>query len=139
MTSVCEEVRVAADPDEVWDLIGHFSRVPEWHPQIDDSTLEENGRLRRVYDAGGGETVERLLSRDDSGRSYRYTILEGLPVSGYTATLAVEDERDGAALVRWSGEFAPSGASEEEATSQIRGFLRTGLCNVKRIFEHRSW
>jgi carbon monoxide dehydrogenase subunit G len=134
MTSICEEVRVPADPDEVWQLLGHFNRVADWHPQIEDTTLEDGGRVRRVHDAEGHETVERLLSRDDSTHSYHYTILEGLPVSDHKATLAVE-RADGDALVRWSGEFSPAGTSEEEATSLIRPFLRNGLENVKRIFE----
>jgi carbon monoxide dehydrogenase subunit G len=134
-TSVCEEVRVAADPDEVWELIGHFNRIPDWHPQIADSTLEANGTVRRVRDAQGRETIERLLSRDDTRRSCRYTILEGLPVSDYTATLAVEPGEDHDARVRWSGEFSAAGTSEAEAASLIGQFLRSGLDNVRRIFE----
>ena len=138
MTSVCEEVHVAADPDEVWELLSHFNRVPDWHPQIADSTLEENGTVRRVHDAQGGETVERLLSRDEPARRYHYAILEGLPVTDYTATLEVDGEPAGDARVRWSGEFSPSGASEEEARSLVSGFFRTGLENVKRIFDRHA-
>jgi uncharacterized protein YndB with AHSA1/START domain len=64
MSKVSAQVRLPESAAEVWDRIGDFDAVPSWHPAIDGSRLEEEG-WRRVAVAADGESVERLMSRDD--------------------------------------------------------------------------
>jgi hypothetical protein len=71
MASVSAQARLSAPAAQVWDRIGDFNGVPQWHPAIDDSRLEHGGQVRRVAVAGDGQTVERLLSHDDTARRYR--------------------------------------------------------------------
>jgi len=82
----------AIAPDEIWKLIGKFNALPDWHPAVQSSKLEDNGRLRRLSILGGGEIVERLETIDEKDKLYRYSIVSGpLPVANYTATLRVRD------------------------------------------------
>ncbi len=37
--------------DEVWKMIGQFNALPEWHPAVSSSKLEDGGRIRRLEPA----------------------------------------------------------------------------------------
>ena len=136
MAKVSLQSSFAISPDEVWKLIGKFNALPEWHPAIQSSKLEDGGRLRRLSILGGGEVVERLETIDEKDRLYRYSIVSGpLPVANYTATLRVRDDGKGNALVEWSSEFDPvKGAPEQEAVNVIQNVYQTGLDNLKKMF-----
>ena len=134
MVQVTVAMQLSASPEEVWKLVGNFNGVPDWHPAIAKSTLEDGGRVRRVRTADGAEGVERLLTYDAAGMSYSYRTLKGpAPVTDYTATLSVKAADDGS-LVTWSGEFAPVGISKADAEKAIRGFFQLGLGNLKTLF-----
>ena len=84
--SMSADLKVSAD--KLWDLIGGFNALPDWHPAIEKSELEEEGQVRRLSMAGGGTVTERLESSDDGARTYSYTIEDGpLPVANYKATI----------------------------------------------------
>ena len=136
MAKVSLQSTFAISPDEVWKLIGKFNALPDWHPAIQSSKLEDGGRLRRLSILGGGEVVERLETIDEKDRLYRYSIVSGpLPVANYTATLRVRDDGKGNALVEWSSEFDPvKGAPEQEAVNVIQNVYQTGLDNLKKMF-----
>ena len=136
MAKVSLQSTFAISPDEVWKLIGKFNALPDWHPAIQSSRLEDGGRLRRLSILGGGEVVERLETIDEKDRLYRYSIVSGpLPVANYTATLRVRDDGKGNALVEWSSEFDPvKGAPEQEAVNVIQNVYQTGLDNLKKMF-----
>lgn len=136
MAKVSLQSTFAISPDEVWKLIGKFNALPDWHPAIQSSRLEDGGRLRRLSILGGGEVVERLETIDEKDRLYRYSIVSGpLPVANYTATLRVRDDGKGNALVEWSSEFDPvKGAPEQEAVNVIQNVYQTGFDNLKKMF-----
>ena len=77
----------------------------------------------------GQTIVERLLKFDDAARSYSYAILQApFPVTNYLSTLCVRDAGDGrGSRVDWSGQFAPDGISDEEASRLFRGIYEAGL------------
>lgn len=126
-------LNVAAD--EVWKLIGGFNTLPDWHPAIEKSELEEDGRMRRLSLTGGGTIVEKLEQLDDSERVYTYSIIDSpLPVSNYTATIRVKEDGEGKTTVEWSSEFEAKGAAENEAMDVIAGIYQVGFDNLKKIF-----
>ena len=96
----------------VWDTIGGFNSLAKWHPAVarSDESKEGAATVRRLTLHGGGSIVERLESKDDKKRTYAYSILEGpLPVSGYKATLQVDENQDGkSCTVEWSRAFDPA-------------------------------
>lgn len=135
MPKVSMQSPVNMSADEVWKLIGQFNALPDWHPAISSSKLEDGGRIRRLSLLGGGEVVERLEQIEQGDRLYRYSIVSGpLPVANYTATLRVREDGKGKATIEWSSEFDPAGATETDAMSAIQDVYRMGLDNLRKMF-----
>ena len=65
MAKVSMTTNVNAAPDQLWKLIGGFNALPDWHPAVERSELEQEGQVRRLSLAGGGTLVERLETVDD--------------------------------------------------------------------------
>lgn len=138
MTKVNLSTKLAVPAKQVWDLIGNFNALPDWHPAVERSEIEEEeggkGTIRRLHLLGGGTIVERLEQLDESQHLYKYEILEGpLPVANYHATLSVRETGDGCE-VEWSTEFEPKGAAEETAAATIQGIFDAGLENLRKMF-----
>jgi len=121
--------------DEVWKLIGGFNTLPDWHPEIEKSELEEEGSMRRLSLVGGGTIMEKLEKLDDNERLYSYSIIDSpLPVSNYVATIRVKEDGEGKTTVEWSSEFEAEGAAENEAKDIIAGIYQAGFDNLKKMF-----
>ena len=134
MAKVSMSTPLNVTADQVWQLIGGFNALPDWHPAVEKSELAEAGQVRTLQLAGGGTIVERLESVDDKERIYSYSIESApLPVAGYKATIRVRDV-DGKATVEWSSEFTPSGASENDAVAAIQGIYQAGFDNLRKMF-----
>ncbi|GMQ89894.1 MAG: SRPBCC family protein [Gammaproteobacteria bacterium] len=136
MTKVSMTTQVPVSADKIWDLIGQFNALPDWHPAIEKSELEEDGQVRRLSLVGGGSIVERLEKIDEDEHLYRYSILESpLPVTDYVAELRVRPGKEGeGCTIEWSSEFDPKGASTADATEVIRGIYQAGFDNLKKLF-----
>jgi hypothetical protein len=125
--------RLGVSADTVWRMIGGFNALPDWHPAIEKSELDEGGRVRTLSLAGGGAITERLDEHDDAERTYTYSITQSpLPVANYTATIKVTDE-DGGCAVEWSSLFDPHGATEGEASQVIEGIYKAGFDNLRKL------
>ncbi|NLP62714.1 SRPBCC family protein [Paraburkholderia sacchari] len=129
MAQASASIRIPDSADSVWQLIGGFNSLPDWLPYIPSSELSEGGRVRHLANPDGETIVERLEAFDNRARSYTYSILEApFPVTEYRSTLQVREIDGGhAAQVDWSGEFTPSGVSDEEASRLFEGIYRDGL------------
>ena len=135
MSKVSMKTEVPAGAEQIWQLIGQFNALPDWHPAIEKSELEEGGQVRKLTLAGGGTIVERLVESDEGERVYTYTIESSpLPVANYQATIRVRDGEGGRAEVEWSSEFEASGAPENEAVDTIRGIYQAGFDNLRKMF-----
>jgi len=127
--------KVPIGAEELWKVIGGFNALPDWHPGIEKSELEDGGSVRRLSLAGGITVVEKLIDSNDSQRTYTYKIENApLPVANYVATLKVRQNEDGStSTVDWSGEFEPLGP-EAEAIATIQGVYQAGFDNLKKMF-----
>lgn len=135
MAKVSMQSPLNMSADEVWKLIGQFNALPDWHPAVVTSKLEDGGRIRRLSLLGGGEIVERLEQIEQGDRLYRYSIVSGpLPVANYTATLRVKEDGKGKAVVEWSSEFDPAGATETDAMAAITEVYKSGFENLRKLF-----
>jgi hypothetical protein len=135
MARVHETRVLKGSADEVWALIGGFDALPQWHPAVKGSTLEADGRIRRLQLVNGASLVERLQAFSEAERSYAYSIEQGpLPVARYRSLLRVHEQAGEGCRVEWSGEFMPEGASEPEAIDIIRGIYRAGLDQLGQRF-----
>ncbi len=134
MPKVSMSQDLAVSADRLWDMIGRFNALPDWHPGVESSELTEEGQTRKLSLAGGGTIIEKLEHKDDHSRTYTYSIVDSpLPVKNYTATLKVTGEGDNA-TVEWSSEFETHGASDNAAMKAIEDVYQTGLDNLKKMF-----
>ncbi|MFQ5785681.1 MAG: SRPBCC family protein [Alphaproteobacteria bacterium] len=140
MPKVSMSTKLSVPADTVWQTVGGFNALPDWHPAVEKSEIEGEGgsigTLRRLSLFGGGEIVERLENLDKDARRYSYSILQGpLPVANYQATIrVVEDADGGGCTVEWSSEFDAEGGPEADAVAAIEGIYKAGLDNLKRMF-----
>ncbi len=102
---------VTADPDTVWQLIGTFGGLADWHPLLPPSVIEggadpETPGAVQAFSVDGQVLIrERLLEKDDSRRMLRYTIHESaVPVSDYVSTLSVHPH-DAGAEIHWAATY----------------------------------
>ncbi len=122
-------VDVAASPEKVWQTIGNFCGIADWHPAITKCVpAEQNGMpIRHLTLKNGAMIVEEQTARSDPNMQYSYTILlSPLPVSDYHSTIAVTKKGTGSE-VTLKGTFDAKGASDADATKAIQGIYDSGL------------
>lgn len=134
MTKISMNTDLNVSADEAWKLIGRFNALPDWHPAVETSELEEEGQQRRLSLAGGGTIIERLEKIDENSRTYTYSMVDSpLPVMNYTGRIKVIGEGDNC-TIEWSSEFDPMGASEGDAMNAVRGVYQAGFDNLQKMF-----
>lgn len=136
MSKMSMQSEVSASIDQVWEVIGKFSALPEWHPAVKTNQENTNAQERSLTLADGGTCVERLEKHPDGSRSYSYSFASGsLPVLNYRAHITVHEMADkGTTLVTWEGGCEPQGEQEGEAMAFFRNTYETGLSNLRRLF-----
>lgn len=134
---------VAAEPAEVWEVIGNFQDM-SWHPAVFSSTGENGNEIEAtrllVLGAEGGPTIaEELYKYDPVKMTYSYRItdvaVETLPVTNYSSHLTVKPRAEGGSTVEWRGAFyrgypnndPPPELSDEAAIAAVSGVYQAGL------------
>jgi len=130
---VADSVELAASPDDVWAVIGKFSL--DWHPAVVRARLigEGVGQLRRLETRDGREIVERLEEVDDTKRSYRYTLVSGVPASHYAGVIDVKPKGNGS-LAEWRVEFMADNQPDIVVRTMVSTLVKTGLGSLKPRF-----
>ena len=137
---------IDATADTVWQRIRDFNALPQWHPAIADSRIENSepsgrvGCVRHFHTRDGGMIRERLLGLSDYDFSCCYEILESpMGVSEYVATLKLTPVTDGnRCFAEWSAEFECAAGRERELTDSIGGgVFQGGFDALKRHFSRR--
>jgi Polyketide cyclase / dehydrase and lipid transport len=137
MSKVQSSTKLPVAADIVWQTIGGFSTIAQWHPAIEKSeeTTQDGATIRTLSLAGGGTVVEKLETLNDKERSCTYSIVSSpMPLSNYEATLRVRAEGPMSCTVEWSSEFDAEGASENDAAAAVRQVYESGFENLKRMF-----
>jgi len=137
---------IDAAAENVWARVRDFNALPQWHPGIADSRIENSdpsdriGCIRHFHTRDGGMIRERLLALSDYDYSCTYSILESpMGVDNYVATLKLTPVTDGArTFAEWSAEFDCPEGRERELTEQIGGgVFQGGFDALKRHFGRR--
>jgi hypothetical protein len=134
---VKRSVDVTATPDAAWKAIGDFCGIGNWHPAVAKCEISSKGgaTFRTLTLKGGGEILEKQTARDESGRSYSYTIESSpLPVANYGATLSVAPHGAGSTVL-WTAHFDAKGESDAKAGEIIGGIFDAGLGALKASFK----
>ena len=137
---------IDASADSVWSRIRDFNALPQWHPGIADSRIENSepsdkvGCIRHFHTRDGGAIRERLLALSDYDYTCTYAILESpMGVDNYVATLKLTPITDGGrTFAEWSAEFDCDEGRERELTELIgQGVFQNGFDALKRDFGMR--
>lgn len=148
-----EKITIAAPPAKVWAAIKDFADV-SWNPGITKTEATGGndpaaGASRTITLKNGKVLVEGLDEYIADSMSYGYRLstenLEALPVSFYSATIAVTPSGDGSE-VTWigrfyrgdTGNFPPENLNDEAAVKAMTEFLQEGLAGIKAKVEGKS-
>jgi hypothetical protein len=146
MVRVYVSTIIDAAAENVWARVRDFNALPQWHPGIADSRIENSdpsdriGCIRHFHRRDGGMIRERLLALSDYDYSCTYSILESpMGVDNYVATLKLTPVTDGArTFAEWSAEFDCVESRERELTELIGGgVFQGGFDALKRHFGRR--
>jgi carbon monoxide dehydrogenase subunit G len=96
------EVTVTVPADVTWEIVGDFGGIAEWAPGIESFRLEGDDR---IVGMSGVEVRERLLARDEEGRTITYSVV-GAPIESHRATMSVKADGRGS-KVTWAYEVTP--------------------------------
>jgi Polyketide cyclase / dehydrase and lipid transport/Domain of unknown function (DUF4331) len=131
--TVVDSVELAAPPDDVWSVIGQFSL--QWHPAVARARLigEGVGQLRRLETRDGREIVERLAEVNNTKRSYRYTLVSGVPASHYAGVIDVRP-KGGGSVAEWRVEFLANNQPDIAVRTMVSRLVETGLGSLKTRF-----
>ncbi|PCJ32811.1 MAG: MxaD family protein [Gammaproteobacteria bacterium] len=138
--TVVKEVTVNASPETTWKMVGDFNHLDVWHPVVVASILTQGSSQAagaiRVLTLGNGATItEKLVSNNNSLRSYTYAITESpLPIADYVSTITVSAAADGKSTVVWSSSFDANGVNDDEAIKTIAGIYDAGLVSLDKHF-----
>jgi hypothetical protein len=142
-TAEAIEVRKRVDnikgsQDKVWEKIGAFCAIKDWHSSVVDCEETNEGDVTRrlLTLKGGGKIKERLVARGT--QSYSYVIEESpFPVKNCNATFQVgpDSDDDDESEVVWTARFDANGKSEPEAAVIMRGVIDAGVKNIKQQFK----
>ena len=134
MTSIDEEIEIAADPDEVWRVLGDPETAYRYVPGITSSRVE--GSTRICTTADGSEIHEAISDLSAEQRSYRYEhVVTPMPVEVSRGRFSVTATAGGS-KVRVEAELAArSPEMEARLVAMMQAGLRTALVNLRALFE----
>ena len=104
---------IDAPVETVWSFVRDFNGLPNWHPAIVRSEIEEGrdadsvGCVRSFHLADGAHVRERLMMLDDARRCLTYNFeTPAFPVENYLATMRVMPVTNGdATFCEWRATF----------------------------------
>ena len=136
MPSFRHTIDIAADPEQVWQVLGDLTSVDRWIPGVTAVTRTDTGRVCTFDD--GHVQDEQILDYSPQTHSYRY-VIDGapLPVRDNTGTFTVEDA-GGQARVIWESSFvALDPAMEAKLAKMWEPYLPMVLANLKKLVENQ--
>ncbi len=108
MTKIVESVHIGEPAGEVWEQLGRFGSIGDWHGLMAKVTSEgeEVGSARRIETIESATFVERLTEMSSAPFFYRYRVeTSPMHVRDSVGELRVDDNGDGTSTVVWSADF----------------------------------
>lgn len=134
--AVNRTVKLGASAAEVWQVIGGFYTIHEWHPDISETEIPpaqtSTRQLRRILTfPGQPKTTEELVSMNNADFHYTYKWYQGLwgeEVKNYRASIRVfAGDLDQSSTVQWASTF-------DHAEDAISGFYLNGFRALQSRF-----
>ena len=144
-----EKVTINAPAAKVWSKVSNYGDLGAFHPavaktEIKSGTNNTKGAVRLLTLQDGGTVNETLTAYSAANMTYSYVINESvLPVSHYSAKIAVKPISANVSEVIWNANFARKdfsdtpavGKDDAAALNTIKAVFRGGLDNLKKILE----
>lgn len=129
-----KEMQVNGAVEAVWEKVGGFCAIADWHPAMAKCEETEEGDAKfRILTLGDGATIKEK-NNGETDNSYSYAITESpLPVKDYTADFSIAADGD-ASKITWTASFQAEGATPEEAQKVIEGIFDAGLNSIRDQF-----
>ena len=143
MAKVYTSSVIGAPAQHVWAVVRDFNALPDWHPGIAESRIEDGqpsdkvGCVRNFTLSDGGNIREQLLMLSDFDFTCSYTILESpMGVRNYVATLRLIPVTDGnRTFAEWTAEFDCAPEQERELVELVGdGVFQGGFDALKSRF-----
>lgn len=142
MAAVYESAVIPATIEEVWQVIRDFNALPDWHPAIATSEIEEGrpgdavGCVRRFTLTDGAVLREQLVGLSDEEHRIAYRMLDSpMPLWDYLAELRLQPVTlGGRTFATWAAGFAVGPIDEVEVTGTVRGVFEGGLRSLEQRF-----
>lgn len=134
---------LSAPAAKVWARVRDFNGLPNWHPAIAESRIENGdpadkvGCIRNFSLRNGDRLREQLLGLSDYDMFCTYSILDSpMPLTNYVATLRLTPVTDqDRTFIEWSADFDCAPDKEQELVSGIGGgVFQGGFDALKRAF-----
>lgn len=140
MNRILETQEVGVGADRAWDVVGDFAGLALWVPGVDGLHCTDPGVGGvRSFLLAGHEMEERQIARDEPNRSYTYQLCRGpVPVTDYSATIAVTPLALTRSMVSWSAIYRPAGLAPEACERLLRKAYRRNLERLKDVLEGRA-
>ena len=142
MVRVYVSTIIDAAAENVWARVRDFNALPQWHPGIADSRIENSdpsdriGCIRHFHTRDGDMIRERLLALSDYDYSCTYSILESpMGVDNYVATLKLTPVTDGnRTFAEWWAEFDCAPDREGQLSRDIgQGVFQAAFDSLKTL------
>jgi Polyketide cyclase / dehydrase and lipid transport len=134
---------ISAPAAKVWARVRDFNGLPNWHPAIAESRIENGepadkvGCIRNFSLRNGDRLREQLLGLSDFDMFCTYSILDSpMPLTNYVATLRLTPITDqDRTFIEWSADFDCAPAVENDLVTGIGGnVFQGGFDALKRAF-----
>lgn len=147
MTTVTISSIIDAPVEKVWARIRDFNGLPNWHPRMVESHIEDGkpateiGCVRNFTLASGPKLREQLTAFSDDDFLTSYSILETpQPISNHSATLQLRRVTDGGrTYAEWTATFdAPAENADELAAGMGANVFQGGFNALQEHFTSKS-
>ncbi len=123
---------VNASADDVWTLLREMDDINKYSSGISKVVWKGNkgkGGERICYPPKGQEGYfkEKIVDFNDNGRTFSYSVLEGIPVKGMVNTFKVVDLGYQKSMIVWSSEFDEFMKNPQMTEEQFLGFIYMSL------------
>ena len=125
--------------DRVWQIVRRFNSLPEWHPSVKSSSIEDAqpedqvGCIRRFTQHSGAVLREQLCALDDQRHSVTYRIVEAaLAVENYVAKIDLFPitQVDGT-LATWTATFICPAEQEQQIVRDLEEVFLAGWLSLQ--------
>ncbi len=134
---VKQRIEIEGEMAKVWDKLGGWCAISAWHPAVAKCEEAKDGdKVKRTLTLQDGAVVKETMTKTEAN-SYSYVIDESpFPVANYSATFsAVPDDDDKDEInILWVAKFDAKGVKDDEAAKIMKGVLKGGLDNIKKMY-----